>query len=150
MRYFLRWALFHETFFAIKYMAMILYYFVSLRFVHSKRRRSSFWRTLMLVKEAAIEANLDRVAKKILLTSPGLRILIMGHSHGYRSRYYGPDKLYINSGTWTERVSLDPANFGRIVQLTYVLIDVDEEDHAQATLKEWVGTHEVSRDIQAV
>lgn len=150
MRYFIRWALFHETMFALKHIATIIYYFFSLRFVHSKRRRSSFWRTLKLVKEAAVEANLDKIAKKILLTNPGLRILIMGHSHSYRSCYYGPGKLYINGGTWTERVSLDPANFGRIICLAYVWIQINEEGRAEASLKEWIGTHDITKDIHNV
>ncbi len=148
MRYFFRWAFIHETFFALKSFAKILYYFVSLRFVHSKRRHSSFWRTLQLLKEVAIDSNLDRAAKKILLTNPGLRILVFGHSHGYRRSYYGPDKLYLNCGTWTERLSLDPAHLGRIIRLTYVLLDIDDEGHAEGYLKEWIGPHETTRDIR--
>ncbi len=148
MRYFYRWAFIHEPWFALKNLAKILYYFISLRFIHSKRRHSSFWRTLQLVKEAAIDSNLDKAAKKILLTNPGVRILIFGHSHGCRYRYFGPDKLYVNSGTWTERISLDPANMGRLVRLTYILIEIDHHGRASASLKEWLGNSGPIRDIQ--
>ena len=147
MRYFMRWAFINETMFAIKHSFLMLYYFISLRFVHSKRRRSSFWRTVQLVKESAIDSNLDTAAKKILLTNPGVRILVMGHSHGARYRYYAPDKLYMNTGSWTERLSLDPANLGRLVRLTYGLIRIDGSGHAQAELKEWLGRRELIHDI---
>lgn len=147
MRYFFRWALINETIFAIKHFFLIIYYFVSLRFVHSKRRRSSFLRTIQIIKESAVETNLDTAAKKILLTNPGVRILIMGHAHRIRYRYFAQDKLYVNTGTWTERLSLDPANLGRLVRLTYALVRIDKTGHASAELKEWIGKREVVHDI---
>lgn len=147
MRYFIRWALIHETLFALRSIAAIIYYFVSLRFTHSRRRHSSFWRTLEIMREMALEANLDVAAKKILLTHPDIKVLVMGHSHGYRYLYLAPDKLYINTGTWTEWLSLDPKNLGRVVRLTYAFIEADEAGHVKASLKEWIGRHQVTRDI---
>lgn len=147
MRYYLRWAIIHEPIMALKHMAMILYYFISLRFVHSKRRHSSFWRTLKIIKESARDQSLDSAAKKLLLTNPDIKIVIMGHAHGARYRYYAQDKLYINTGTWTERISLDPSHLGRAVRLTYATIEIEEEGTVKASLSEWVGRHEVSRDI---
>lgn len=147
MRYFIRWALIHETLFALKCIAQIVYYFVSLRFVHSKRRHSSFWRTLQIIKESALEANLDTAAKKLLLTHPEVTTLIMGHSHGYRYRYFAPNKLYINTGSWNEWLSLDPAHLGSVVRLTYALVTIDERGGSEAKLREWVGEHQVTRDL---
>lgn len=149
MRYYIRWSLIHETFFALKTIFSILYYFISLRFVHSKRRYSSFWRTLQIIKESAAEINLDTVAKKILLTRPDLKVLLMGHSHGYRSRHFAPGKLYLNTGTWTEWLSLDPARLGRVIKLTYALIEIDDSGEPQAALYEWFGPHQVCRELPA-
>ena len=115
--------------------------------MHSKSRHSSFWRTLQIIKESALDSNLDVVAKKILLTHPDLKILIMGHSHGYRYRCYAPDKLYVNTGTWTERLSLDPGSLGRVVRLTYAFLDTDDQGKTEVALKEWIGEHQVTRDL---
>jgi UDP-2,3-diacylglucosamine pyrophosphatase LpxH len=147
MRYFWRWAMINEPLFAIKYIAMILYYFVSLRFVHSKRRHSSFWRTLKIMKQLALDQNLDSVAKKILLTDPDLRILVMGHTHGSRYLNFAANKLYINTGTWTEWLSLDPARLGRVVRLTYAYIEIDNKHGPQGWLKEWLGPNPMIRDL---
>ena len=63
-------------------------------------------------------------------------------------RRFSQDKLYINTGTWTDLISLDIANFGMRNELTYALVEYpQDEPRPRVSLKAWVGYHELWKDI---
>ncbi|MBI4196382.1 MAG: metallophosphoesterase [Deltaproteobacteria bacterium] len=146
-KYYLRWALIHDTQFAIKSVLRILFYFIWLRLRKDPHRRSSILRTFQIIKEVGIAPNLNEEAKKILLTERNTRIVIFSHTHHAGSRKIAPDKTYLNTGLWNEQISLEISNPGRLVDLTYALLEYDEKGIPQVSLKKWKG---VSHPIEEV
>lgn len=146
-KYYLRWALIHDTLFALKCLVGILFYFVWLRFRRDPHRRSSLTRTIQIIKEVGLTPRLDHEAKKILLTQKEIRVVIFGHTHHATIRQFAPDKTYINVGLWNEAVSLEISNLGNVVRLTYAHLEYDEQGIPHAFLKEWKGSHRVVEDV---
>ncbi|MDO8462138.1 MAG: metallophosphoesterase [Deltaproteobacteria bacterium] len=145
--HYIRWALIHDTTFALRSIANILLYFIGFRFVKDPSRRSPFWQTMKLLKEMAVAPDLERQAKKILLTRRDCHVVVCGHTHDYLIRHYSADKTYINTGLWNEKVNLDPPFLGRTVRLTYALIEWDERGKPIPLLKEWRGTYHITEDV---
>lgn len=146
-KYYLRWALIHDTAFALRSMARIVFYFFWLRFRRDPHRRSSFLRTLKIIKEVPIMPNLNREAKKILLSEKDVSVVVFGHSHHASIRQFAPNKTYINTGLWNEQISLELSNPGKIVRLTYAQLDYDDHGRIHPSLKEWKGAHKMIEDV---
>jgi UDP-2,3-diacylglucosamine pyrophosphatase LpxH len=147
MRHYIRWALIHETWFAIKALIGIATYFIKLRFFRSPTRHSSIWTTMQILKEISLEQNLDIIARRILLTRPDIRLVIFGHTHEYRYHQVRPGKIYMNTGLWNEKLNLDPQELGKSIQLTYGYIEYDDAGTPHGYLKEWKGSHKVTEDL---
>lgn len=146
-KYYLRWALIHDTLFALKSIARIVFYFIWLRFRKDPHRRSSFLRTLKILKEVPLSPRLDQEAKKILLSEKEIRIVVFSHTHYAVMRQFAPDKTYLNTGLWNEQISLEVSNPGRIVRLTYAELRYDDRGIIHPTLKEWKGTYKEVEEI---
>ncbi len=146
-RHYLRWALIHDTLFALRSIGRIAFYFLWLRFTRSPFRRSSIGRTFRIIKEVGISPKIEREAKKILLTDRETRIVILSHSHYAAFRQVAPGKTYINTGLWNEQISLELSNQGRVVRLTYAQLTYDEKGIPHPSLKEWKGHHRIIEDI---
>ncbi len=146
-KYYLRWAFIHDTGFAIRSIAKILFYFFWLRFRKDPYRRSPLTRTLKIAKEVPLSPKLDREAKKILLSQKNIHTVVFSHTHFALLRQFTPNKTYINTGLWNEQISLEISNPGKIVRLTYAQLDYGEEGNIKPSLKEWKGTHQIIEDI---
>jgi UDP-2,3-diacylglucosamine pyrophosphatase LpxH len=146
-RYYLRWALIHDTWFALRSIGRILFYFFWLRFGKSRFRRSSIIRTIKIIMEVGLAPHLDREAKKILLTDKDISIVIFGHTHHARFRQLVPGKIYMNTGLWNEQLSLEVANPGKIVDFTYGVLEYDEHGSPHPSLKRWKGAHRIIEDV---
>ncbi|MBI1908614.1 MAG: metallophosphoesterase [Deltaproteobacteria bacterium] len=144
--HYIRWALVHDTRFAIKSIIRILHYFITFRFTKDPSRRSPFLQTLKILKEMAMAPELDRQAKKILLTRKDCHVVICGHTHQYVFRQFLADKVYINTGLWNEKVNLDPPFLGRTVRLTYAYVEWEGEK-PRPFLKEWKGAHQITEEV---
>lgn len=138
-KYYLRWALIHEPWFAIRNISRIIFYFVWLRFRRDKRRRSSFLRSLRIIKEVPISPNMTSHAKRILLTEKEIHTVIFSHSHHAVFRQFSFGKTYLNTGLWNEQISLEISDPGKIVRLTYAHLEYDGSGSPHASLKEWKG-----------
>lgn len=146
-KHYLRWSLIHDTWFALRSIGKIVFYFFWLRFRKDPHRRSSLLRTLEIIKEVPISPRLDREAKRILLTRKDIHTVVFSHTHYAQIRQFAPNKTYINSGLWNEQISLEISNPGRIVSLTYAQLDYDEEGRIHPSLKEWKGSHKIIEDV---
>jgi UDP-2,3-diacylglucosamine pyrophosphatase LpxH len=146
-KYYLRWALIHDTAFALRSIARIVFYFFRLRFRRDPHRRSSFLRTLQIIKEVPITPRLDRQAKKILLSEKEISVVVFGHSHHAVMRPIAPNKTYINTGLWNEQISLELSDPGKIVRLTYARLDYDDQGRIHPSLKEWKGDYKKVEDL---
>lgn len=146
-KHYLRWALIHDTFFAVKSIARIVFYFLWLRFRRDPHRRSSLGNTLQIIKEVPISPKLDREAKKILLSEKDTKIVVFGHTHHAVLREFAPGKFYINTGLWNEQISLEIVNLGRVVRLTYAVLEYDESGAVHPHLREWKGSHKMIEEL---
>lgn len=144
---YLRWALLHDTFFAIQSIARIVFYFLWTRLRHDPHRRSPFRRTLQILKEITLSPKLDREAKKILLTEKGTRVVVFSHTHQAAFRQLAPEKFYINTGLWNEQISLKISNPGRVVRLTYASLEYDDQGQVDPHLREWKGSHKMIEEL---
>lgn len=146
-KHYLRWALIHDTVFAVRSIAHIVFYFFWLRFRKDPHRRSTLANTLQILKEATISPKLDREAKKILLSEKDTKIVVFGHTHHAVLRQFAPDKFYVNTGLWNEQISLEITNLGRVVRLTYAALEYDAQGRVTPHLREWKGSPKIIEEI---
>jgi UDP-2,3-diacylglucosamine pyrophosphatase LpxH len=147
MKQYYRWAFIHDTGFAVRSIARIVFYFLWLRFRKDPHRRSSIVQTIKIIKEVPLAPNLHVQAKKLLLSDTNLQVVVFGHTHGAIIRQFASDKTYINTGVWNEQISMDIANPGRIVRLTYAHLEYNESGKVLPSLKEWKGSHKIIEDV---
>lgn len=143
--HFIRWGLWHDTWWMLKTMLRAIFYFIGTRFSKSRYRTSNLVTTIKILKELQAYSPLITKAKEVLAKYPESHTLVMGHTHHPLYYRFEDDREYLNSGTWTEVVSLDLATLGRATRMTYVLVDYSKtKGRPRAYLKEWRGQwHEV-------
>ena len=132
------WSLFNDTLFALFQLFKVSCYFLSTRFSRNRYRHSSLKMTLKMLTEASVFPDLSDAAKRILRT-PEIHTVTFGHTHVYKHLQIGEGKQYINTGTWTDIVSLDLESFGRRSKLTYVEVSYDDSHKPKPMLKHWIG-----------
>ncbi len=145
-RTYLRWALIHDTFFAIKSLFELAFYFLWFCIHRSPTHKTSFWDKLAILKEATVHPKLHREAKRILLSNQEVHTVIFGHTHHALYRMFAPNKEYFNTGSWNEKISLDVGSLGRVLKHTFVLIEY-EDDKPRVSLKEWKGQSRIMEDV---
>ena len=143
-------AIFLDPMFAAHLMILSVYNFVKTRILtpFSRKRRARLLKTFKILLEYSAYPNFDLHARKIFAADPKCHALLVGHTHLARVRRFGKDHTYINTGTWTDLISLDIAAFGMRNELTYALVEYPEgEPKPRVSLKAWTGYHELWRDI---
>lgn len=139
---YVRWALIHDTFFALRTGIFIGMSFLRMFFLARKHPLLDFHVTWEQLVGTTIYPNFVKEARKILRKSPHLHAVIFGHTHVLRYRQWGGGREYFNTGTWNEVTSLDIADFGLQTMLTYGFIELPPEggsQRARIRLKEWKG-----------
>ena len=142
------WSLFHDTFLTLSSLFKLAVYFISTRFSKNRYRQSSLKMTLKILKEASVFPDLSDAARQIL-RSPEFHTVVFGHSHVYKVLPIAENKQYINTGTWTDIISMDIDSFARKNRLTYVRVEYDN-DQATALLRHWIGHIPIEDDAIAV
>ena len=144
----MRWALFNETWFTLKGIFALIFYFMKSAFIKDPRRSFPLKRIIKIFFESAVFPDLSESARRIL-NDERVHTVIFGHSHVYRYRQWGENKEYFNTGTWTDLTSLDIGSLGKITKLTYVLLEYPEDEQGQprGRLKEWHGYHRIEEDV---
>jgi UDP-2,3-diacylglucosamine pyrophosphatase LpxH len=139
-----------DTRFAFKLASLAIYEFLKTRVLtpFSRKRRARLIKTLKIIFEFSAFPDFDHHARKILEKNKDIHAILMGHTHIAKVRRFARDKIYINTGTWTDLISLDISNLGMRNELTYALIEYPEgEPRPRVGLKAWTGYHELWRDI---
>ena len=136
-----------DPIFAMKFIGFSLYYFFITRFIYNPRRRARFIVTLKIIKQElfSIFSNLESDARDILDEHEHIKTLIMGHTHIPIYRPYQDGKVFINSGSWTKMIHLDPRHFSYGYSKTFVLIKYNAEHAPEITLRNWYGEHHVHK-----
>ncbi|MCB1152920.1 MAG: metallophosphoesterase [Deltaproteobacteria bacterium] len=116
------------------------------RFSRDPVRRREFALNPRRMMRSMSHDSMDSAALHIL-ENTRFRYVIFGHSHKSQHRRHEGYGEYINSGTWTENISLVLPDIGRRIRRTYVWIDFTDEDNPVVRLKEWHGSHREEEDV---
>lgn len=103
--------------------------------------------TMEVLKAYSAFPNFERKVKKLMRKNPRIHTLIMGHTHLRKVRRFGHGKTYVNTGTWTDLISLEISQLGVNRELTYATVEYFPDEPPQARLLAWKGFTHVSRDI---
>lgn len=139
---YMRWALIHDTLFALRTGFFITFSFFRMMVLARRHPLLDFSISLARMKGTTIYPSFVREARKILRQNPHLNAVIFGHTHVSRYRQWGGGKEYFNTGTWNEVTSLDIADFGLQTRLTYGFVELAPPNSGQRgriRLKEWKG-----------
>lgn len=144
-RNYFAWAMLFDFRFALRMMARMVGFYFRNRFHRSAYRRAKFVLTPRLLRCFSNSSSLDGHARKILLATD-CHTVILGHTHRGLHRRMGPDKEYLNTGTWNEVTTLEIGRLGTSSQRTYVLIEYPASGRPHARLKVWHGRHRIEED----
>ena len=144
---YLRWALIHDTLFAIKAMAVGIVYFMAVLMRLGENKRFARQQFMKIMKEFSFPVKMDRAAGRIFELNPGYSLVVFGHGHQAAARLFGHDKQYFNTGIWNEMISLELGTMGRQLKLTYVEIRYGRDGAPRGFLKEWKGAYRVVEDV---
>ena len=144
------WSLFLDTWATISHVFRLIAYFISTRFSKNRYRQSSLRATIRMLLEASVFPDLSDTAKRILRT-PEIHTVIFGHTHVYRQQIIGPNKQYINTGSWTDITSMALDSFGRRARLTYARVEYGEEgQNSKVLFRHWIGKIPIDDDAFAI
>lgn len=143
---YLRWALFHDTRFALRTIYQMLAYFLKMNFIRDPRRNFRLRDTWKIAGSYQFPERLDREAKKILMEHKEIKVVLLAHTHQALYRQFALGKEYLNSGTWDELISLDVASMGKSHRLTFVEVAI-EGNTVRPALREWKGAY---REVEEV
>jgi UDP-2,3-diacylglucosamine pyrophosphatase LpxH len=105
---------------------------------------SDFWGTFI---DYSAFPDFERKVKRLMRRNPRIHTVIMGHTHLRKVRRFGHNKTYINTGTWTDLISLDISNLGVTRELTYATLEYLPDRAPIARLRAWKGYTNLWRDI---
>jgi UDP-2,3-diacylglucosamine pyrophosphatase LpxH len=151
---YMRWALLHDTLFALRMGFYILSSFLRMYVLARRHPLLDFHLSWAKIKGTTIYPSFVKEAWKILKKNPHLHAVIFGHTHVMRYRQWGGGKEYFNTGTWNEVTSLDIADFGLQTLLTYGFIELPPPgvpgSKARIRLKEWKGHWRPERETSVM
>lgn len=137
---FILWGLVFDLRFTLKILWKIVTFFVKTRLRTLYERELDILKTFqMLAEEFALYNNLERRASRLLRSADDMKALIVGHSHKARMHRHPRDKVYLNTGTWLQRVSLDLQSLGTSRRLTYAEVTYGPSGPPTVRLLRWRG-----------
>lgn len=144
---YLRWAMIHDTFFALKTIFQLVLYFLKINFIRNPKRNFSFFDTWKILREFSFPVELDNHAKALLKERTHLRFVALGHTHHARYRQFESGKEYINTGSWNDMIGLDIGSLGSQLHFTFAEIQRGPASFFKASLKEWRGPYKEVKEI---
>lgn len=104
------------------------------------------WR---LLTEIEVYPDLLKKVVHLFREHPRVHTIILGHTHVPMVRRVKGGQQYVNSGCWTDTVSLDLGSFGQRSQPTYVHIEyVEGAKRPEVKLRRWYGLHTIFQDLR--
>lgn len=143
---YLKYAFINDNSFFWKMLFSIVRFWLRNRFSRDPVRRREFSLSPKRIMNAMTHESMDEGAFNILKNT-NYRYVIFGHSHKGSHQRYGAYGEYLNTGTWTEVISLEIANLGRSVERTFAYIDCTDEKNPDVCLKRWNGQHQMVEEI---
>lgn len=143
---FILWGLVFDVRFTLKILWNMARFFIATRLRTIYVRQMDIIKTLKILgEEVAFYNNLERRASRLLRSADEITALIVGHSHEAGVKRFPHNKVYVNTGTWIQMVSLSLPNLGTSNRLTYAEVDYRETGPPSVRLLRWRGemrTHE--------
>jgi UDP-2,3-diacylglucosamine pyrophosphatase LpxH len=140
---YLKWLMIYDSRFGLSVVFKIIRFFFRSRFKNDPRRKNSLAQTFRILKEAPLFPDLDDAAEKILQTRDDIHTVIFGHNHRPIFRRFGPQKSYVNTGTWNSMTNLEVDRLGSRLECTFALIDYSS-GRPQVSLKIWRGKRKLT------
>ncbi len=142
-------ALLFDTGFALRLIALSLWVFLDARiFALFRRPRDvSLLQTFELLLDYRAFPNFENQVRRLMQRNPHVHTVILGHTHLAKVRRFGRGRIYVNTGTWTDLISLDLARPGLSRELTYAVIEYPPEGPPTTALHAWRGYHDLWREI---
>ncbi len=144
---YLRWALLHDTWFALRASFYGIVYFMQVLLKVGENRNFQTKRTLKIMKEFSFPVKMHRAAKRVLRAHPECKIVVFGHGHRPASWQFGDGRWYFNTGIWNEMISMDVGTMGRSLRFTFAEICYDKHNAPKGQLKEWKGCYREVEDV---
>lgn len=145
-RVYLNYALVNDHIFFWKQLIGIVKFWLRNRTSRDPVTRREFRLSMRRFFNAYGHGSMEEAADQILRNTK-YRYVIFGHTHKYEHRRFGAYGDYLNTGTWTELISLNVSNLGKHTTRTYVYVDWTDEENPDVRLKVWHGTHRVETDL---
>ena len=142
-------ALFFDTGVAFLLIFKAIWVFLTLRILPLFRRPRtlSVWDVMAGFTDYEAFPNFEHKVKRLFKRNPHVHTVIMGHTHLAKVRRLGRNKTYINTGTWTELISLDISALGISRDLTYALVEYPPNQLPRARLRIWEGYKDLWREV---
>jgi len=137
---FILWGLVFDLRFTLRILWNMVRFFVRTRLRMIYERELDVLKTLqILAEEFAFYNHLERSASRLLRSSDDVTALIVGHSHQAGILRYPRNKVYVNTGTWLPRISLDIQRLGTSRRLTYAEVKYGPTGPPEVRLLRWRG-----------
>jgi len=147
---FILWGLVFDLRFTLKILFSMVRFFVETRLKTIYVRHMDVIRTLQILgEELALHNKVERRASRLLRKGDDITALIVGHSHNAKVRRYPHNKIYVNTGTWVQRVSLDLRELGTSNRLTFAEVAYGVTGPPVVRLMRWRGEMRKSEELVA-
>lgn len=147
---YLRWALIHDTFFALRASISGIWYFLQVLLRIGENKKFKVKQTLKIMKEFSFPVKMHRAAKHVITSHPECNVVVFGHGHRPAFKQFGDGREYFNTGIWNEMISMEVGTFGRSLRFTFVEIRYDRDGIPHGQLKEWKGRYREVEDVVIV
>ena len=136
--------LIYDSLNTLRFLFATIYYYFMVRFIYVFKQGTLKNGIIELIKQEFDVFNAPEDKKyENLFNVVGTKVLIQGHTHKPEISFVGKDKVFINTGTWTNMYQLD---FGRAKEeemLTYAKIDIyrpnENDEKVDSNLLVWKG-----------
>lgn len=139
---YLRWSLFHDTWFVTRNGLKLFRYFRKTMHKSFTKYNKNFRMHFRVLRSITIFPRYETMAKRILKRSRSrIHTVVMGHTHIAEWRKFPEGRYYFNTGTWNSVSSVDAGLHDSIKKLTYVFVEIDDDSKTvkNAYLNIWQG-----------
>lgn len=137
---FILWGLVFDMRFTVRMLWRIVKFFARTRLRTIYERELDVLKTLqILAEELALYNNVERRAFRLLRRCDDIKTVIVGHTHKAKIYRHPRDKLYVNTGTWVQSVSLDLPSLGTTRRLTFAEVVYGFSGPPTVRLLRWRG-----------
>lgn len=149
IKHFMIHGLIFDTFFILRFALSNFHYYFMVRFWYYLMLKVG-WRQVAkdLVHELTLFQDYEGLTREFFVQNPEAKVLVVGHTHNPTFRLFSDGTIFINTGTWTNMVNLDLAQWNHAQSLPYARVASysDEinlekfDEHVEVDLKVWRGT----------